>query len=146
MPKQLPSTEITNEMIKKVAICAATGATVNAISTETGISRHLIRKIMFTPKFKEELRVTTDEVTSQAKTYLRAEISKLSHEVFRVISDQLREKNSLEAVKIALKIMGFENEEEKKQGDTNIVVKLPGQVSLKDVANDIEVSNVQDDL
>lgn len=121
-----PEVIISEAIVKQVAASAATGATVGQIAASLALSKYHVKKIMATNDFKTLVRGIGDEAVNNAKQVIRANTSDMAAEVTRVLKERL-EDNDLEAVKVALKIIGFDQQEQTK-GDTNIVVQLPGQV------------------
>lgn len=122
----MPSPEVTisDLVIKQVSASAATGATIGQIATQLSLSKYHVKKIMAMPEFKKIVKDIGDEAVNNAKQVIRSSTSELAAEVSRVLKERL-EDNDLEAVKVALKIIGFDQQEQSK-GDTNIVVQLPG--------------------
>ena len=119
-----PSVIIDETIIKQVAASAVLGSSVNQMATELGISRFQVRKVMNMPEFKAIMQDLGNDSINTAKQAIRAKTADMAAEVTRVLMEQLKE-NSLEAVKIALRIMGFDNEE-RQVADTQINVVLPG--------------------
>lgn len=121
-----PEVIINEAIIAQAAALAATGATTQQIATQLGMSKYHAKKVMSYPEFKKQVKAIGDEAVNNAKQIIRSQTSDLANEVARVLKARLEE-NDLEAVKVALKVIGFEQEEQNR-GDTNIVVQLPGSV------------------
>lgn len=119
--KNLPEEVVT----RQVAALAASGASRTVIASQLGLSLYKVKAVMASDEFKQLVTDIGDEATRTAKQQIKASVGNLATEVARVLKEQLQE-NNLEAVKIALKVMGFDQAEEQK-GDTNIQVILPGQ-------------------
>lgn len=119
-----PEVVISDLVVKQAAAQAATGATITQIAASLGISKYHVKRIMQTPKFKAVIKDIGDEAVTNAKQVIRSKTGELAQEVSRVLKERL-EDNDLEAVKVALKIIGFDSQETER-GDTNIVVQLPG--------------------
>lgn len=138
---------VTDEVvIKQLAAASVMGATMAQMMEQTGLNKYQINKTTSTPEFKKYLKEVGDEALSQAKQIIKSNTSKLATEITRVLTEELQN-NSLEAVKIAIKIIGFGEEENKQQQDTQIIVNLPGStekvintssvpIEEKDIIND----------
>lgn len=135
---------------KQVAAIMLAGGNIHNASQTLGVSRRKIQNIILTDEYKAIVNQAGDEALGTAKTFLRREVSKLAHKMIEVINSKLDE-GSLEAVKIGLKVMGFDNEE-RVEGDTNIQVVLPtgaekaieveyGQSNQEDGGQGIRTSN-----
>lgn len=132
-------------ILRRIAIAAATLMPATKIAEEVGLSPYQVRRLMGTPKFREVLKELSDMETGMARLAMRTEVSKLANEALRVIREQLGE-NSLEAVKIALKIMGLDAVEDKSNGPTTISVVLPGQQApMKEFTSEAIDVTVQDE-
>lgn len=118
---ELPIAEMT---IKQVAAMAATGASRNEIADQLKISRYTASKIMTLPLFKIVVKEIGDEAVSNAKQIIRSKTGFLAQKIMEVLTARL-EKDDLEAVKVALKIMGFDQSDAPK-GDTTFTIQLPG--------------------
>lgn len=127
---------INTVLAKQIAGLALIKTPQKAISEQLGLTAYQVGKIMASDEFKAALKEIGDASVAEAKQTIRAQTSKLAQEVTRVLTAKLQEDN-LEAVKIALKIIGFD-EEEKVTGDTNISVVLPGVAApVKTVESDV---------
>ncbi len=131
-----PETLLTEVVVKQVAALAVSGATPGEIAAKLGMTKWQVKKAMQLPAYKAYMKEVGDAALSTAKEFIRAEMGKLSKEIMRVIRTQLEEKDSLDAVKIALKVVGFDQEEQVK-GDTTLNVIMPGanKPETKDVPN-----------
>ena len=129
--------QITDVIIKQVAALSATGASILEISEQLHISRYHAKKITLQPEFKKIIRDIGDDAVATAKQLLRTKTGELANEVYRVIRERL-EDNDLEAAKVVLKIIGFDQQEQT-QGDTQINVVLPGQAEVKTVDSEFRV-------
>lgn len=114
---------------KQVAALAITGANPLQISQSLSLSRYQVQKIMQSDKFKEVLKDTGDAALADARQVMRAQTASLAKEMVRVLKKQLGD-DSLEAVKIGLKVLGIEQLDDK-GGDTNISVVLPSMSESK---------------
>lgn len=121
--KPIPLTPV---LIAQAVALAASGATTHAIGKELGIPDSTVRRIQKLPEYNKELETMGSEVLVAARNRIKAEVGKLSNEIIRVLRAQLEDKDSLEAVKIALRVVGFDDEAGPAQ-ETNIQVVLPGQ-------------------
>lgn len=121
--------------VKQVASMFATGATKTDIVNTLGVTRVQLGRIMLREDFKSALQSIGDKAVEDARAIIRAQTMDLAVEVKRVLQEQLRE-NSLEAVKISLRVMGFDQQQEQKS-NTNIQVVLPGAVAKEVEAIDV---------
>jgi hypothetical protein len=121
-----PEVVIDELVVKQVAALSATGASPVAIAEQLGMSRYQVKKIIASGRYAEIVKDIGDEVVKGAKQVIRSKTSELAKEITRVLTERLAD-NDLEAVKVALKIIGFDNSDDKDKGDTNINVILPGQ-------------------
>jgi hypothetical protein len=121
-----PEVVIDELVVKQVAALSATGASPVAIAEQLGMSRYQVKKIIASGQYAEVIKDIGDEVVKGAKQVIRSKTSELAKEITRVLTERLAE-NDLEAVKVALKIIGFDNSDDKDKGETNINVILPGQ-------------------
>lgn len=122
---------ITDTIVKQVASLAATGSNLQEIATSLSISKYYVKKVLAMDSAKALIKEIGDEATSVAKNSIRTKVGLLAKEVGRVIEERLSE-NDLEAVKVALKIIGFDAQEQGPQ-ETNINVILPGQSEPKPI-------------
>ena len=116
---------IQDTIVKQVAALAITGAPKSAICEQLKMSDHFVRRIFKDERFKSELKAIGDEAVEVAKNTMKARVASLSDDVMHAITMQLREKYSIEAVKVALRILGF-GEEQQGSAVTNLQVVLPG--------------------
>lgn len=129
-------------LAKKIAAMYATGITSErAIAKELQVSPYVVRKVRESPEYLNVVKGIGDEVLTQAKGLIRSETAKLAKEAIRVLKAQLKD-NNLDAVKVALKVLGFEDKNEEK-GDTNIQVVLPTS-STEGTAIEVNYDRIQD--
>lgn len=120
-----PEVVISEAVLKQAAALAAQGATIKQIAERLGVSQFITKKMMANPDFKHWIKEIGDEALNNAKQIIRAKTSDLANEVTRVLKARLEE-DDLEAVKIALKVIGFDQPQDTGKGDTTLVVNLPG--------------------
>jgi hypothetical protein len=141
-----PAVVIDELVVKQVAALAISGASPKAIADELGITPYQARKILASDNCKQLIKTVGDEALAQAKSIIRTETSKLAVEVMRALRAKLA-KDDLDAVKVALRVLGLDQPEEKDTGNTHISVVLPGQ--SQPAKPDIEVTDygveIQDD-
>lgn len=125
---------IDDALIKQIAAIALTGANRKDISQQLGVSDHYVRRVFKDDRFKNEIKSISEDVVETAKQSLRVRMSELSNDVMKAITIQLRRKYSMDAVRVAMKILGF-GEEEVQRGDTNIQLIMPGSKPAKEVIN-----------
>ena len=121
--------EFTDELIQRVADFAAKGNNAMDVSKEMKLSYPLIRKMMRTPMYQEEIRRATIQ-----------QLSSLMGLATKVVKQQLEEGN-LDAVKIVYKAFNLLDPEpvQAQKQDTGITIVLPqGMNQLNEV---IDVSN-----
>lgn len=115
---------ISSVQIQQVALLSVQLCTPKQVAERLGLTQAQVRAALETEECKQAVAGLADAAFEAARSYLRREIPKLAHEVVRVLREQLEEKNSLEAVKISLKVMGLDEAEGDKP-DTNITVIMP---------------------
>lgn len=125
---------INDANIKRVAALAIGGMSQNKISITLNVSRRQIRNIYEDERFKSIVEDIGDDAILTAKTRLRQEISKMSELMLTALRANL-EKNSLEAVKIGLKVVGLD-EADQEQPNTGLTVIMANH---KDPEKVIEV-------
>lgn len=136
MTKEL---ERRNEMLE-VAVLAIAGMPQTGIAKKLSISRSKVQTIQRKPEYKALFDDMVNETVGTAKGVIKHETAKLASEVMRVLITQLRDKDNLEAVKIALKVLGVDQLEEQEKGGTSINLVLPGQ-AVKTVVSDMKESS-----
>lgn len=115
---------ITDALIKQAAALAANGMSQNKISLTLNISRRQVRNIYNDDRFKALVEDIGDDVIRSAKVHIRNEIAGLKKEIIRVLQANLK-KDSLDAVKVALKALGAEGfEEQQQEANTGLTVVL----------------------
>jgi hypothetical protein len=152
MQKHTPEVVLSEVIIRQVATASlAPGCTPAKISEQTGLSVYQVRKVMAREDFKKFLKELTEEALAPAKLKLKHAFSDMADSVITAMHKNLDEGN-MEAVKVALKVMGL-MDEEKVTGDTTIQVMMPGsQKAVKDIpataqevpSDGTEVQNRQD--
>lgn len=120
-----PKEVMDGHIIPQVVAMVLAGANILEISREMNMNRGTVRKIMASYRFKELLDKANEGALKNAVAQARTGMAKLVTEALRVIEEKLKQDNSLEAVKIVMKGLGLDNEEQKVQ-DTNLTVILPG--------------------
>jgi coenzyme F420-reducing hydrogenase beta subunit len=121
--------EFTDELIQRVADFAAKGNNAMDVSKEMKLSYPLIRKMMRTPMYQEEIRRATIQ-----------QLSSLMGLATKVVKQQLEEGN-LDAVKIVYKAFNLLDPEpvQAQKQDTGITIVLPQ--GMNPVHEVINVSN-----
>lgn len=128
---------ITEMLIRRVALLTVGGANITQIAQELSIDRSVVRKILNKDECKSIVEEIEREGMATAKAIIRSQTSQLATKIIKVINDHL-DNGNLEAVKVGLKILGFNEQEQVKQNDTSITVVLPGSaVPPKEVKADI---------
>ena len=122
---------------KSLAAAMLDGTPVTQAAKLIGIELSVARRISKSDTFKDLVsQIGNDELTP-ALAKAKSKLAKLTDKAIRVIEHQL-DANNLEAAKIVLKAVGLDQQEEKKDQDTNITVIMPGDRSPKHV--DVEVT------
>jgi hypothetical protein len=147
MQKHTPEVVLSEVIVRQVAAASlAPGCTPARIAEQTGLSLYQVRKVMAREDFKKYLKDLAEEALAPAKAKLRNAFSNMADSVISAMENNLAE-NNMEAVKVALKVMGM-MDEEKVAGDTQINVVLPGAQVTKEVTSEvvsgIEVQDNQD--
>lgn len=121
--------------IKRVAALAISGMSQNKISITLGVSRRQIRNVYEDERFKSIVEDIGDDAILTAKTRLRQEISKMSDLMLAALRINL-EKNSLEAVKVGLKVVGLDEPDQEQTNNNGLTVIMANH---KDPEKVIEV-------
>ena len=137
-----PPKRLDEALYVQVAALAATGATRNAIAKQLEISPFYVNRIFKSEEFQKQVRDIAEEAVGTAKNTIRFRVAELATDVLNALTYQLRDKSSIEAVKVALKVLGF-GEDEQVKNDTNIQVVLPG-VKEESVSAEYRVQNEED--
>lgn len=120
-PKHL----ITQELRSRVAISFANGLSRRRAAEELSITTFMYDKVLREEETQALIKELEHTSISAAKTQIRLSISQLADKLMSVINMQLDEGN-LEAVKIALKVIGFEQDSLKGNENTQLTVIMPG--------------------
>jgi hypothetical protein len=131
---------VEESLTQQVAALAFQNIPEYKIAEELKITRYRCRKILASKEFKDIVREIGEDAVVLAKNYIKDKVAKLSPEIYETIRINLVEKRSMEAVKVALKVVGFEQEEEVKQAATMMQIILPGAALPP-----IEVPNEQEE-
>lgn len=132
--------EVTPEITRNIATRRAIGTSLRDLESEFGFSRPVINRVLSSDLAKSVIKGITDDAVSSAVVAVRKEFADLTGLITEAVKHHLKEKN-LEAVKIGLKVLGFDSAErvDTKQAQS-ITVILPGSSAPKEVSNgDIEV-------
>jgi len=132
-----PPVVVQEVVVQQVAALAVTGATRNAICKTLGVTPQFLARTYQSDEFKKQVKLIGDDAVESSKNVIRTRVANLSDKIMTALEEGL-ENGSVEAIKVALKVIGF-GEEEKVQGDTQIQVILPGQAQEKSI--DVEVQN-----
>lgn len=122
-PKNSPV--ITPDFIRQVAALAVTGATQVDIAEALGTTKKTVAKALALPETKDIMAEITEDAVAAAKIKLKSKISSLADAVYDALRYQIEKKKSVQAVQVALKVMGVEQAEDA-TGPGNITVYLPG--------------------
>lgn len=121
---------VTEPLIAKVATLAISGLKEHAIAKKlneldgTNFTWRNIKIVMQHHNYKNTMEELTRATMSVAKTELRQGMSLLVPEIIRVIKHNLTD-NKLQALQYALKILGFDVQDEAPKQAQQIVVNLP---------------------
>lgn len=109
----------------KVAALALSGiASQAAIARQLGISPARVSKVVKSDAYRELIQKSVDKSLVSALDEIKTGMARLSKEAVRVVMEELKN-NNLEAAKMVLKAMGFDNGENKTQ-DASINIIMPG--------------------
>lgn len=121
---------------KRIAALLVSGCSVNAIAKELGINRNRVAKAMQTEEFKAYLKELSEQSVELALNTWRASMQKLIPEAIDVIRVGLK-RNNLEAVKIVMKSIGAEKQQEQVQSGS-VTVVLPDLTQPKDIEVEVK--------
>lgn len=130
------NTLIDDTVRNRIIALALTGASATKIARETGLPKYRVSKVLNAPAVRKQLLELTDEAVAIAKTTLKKQITGLTRDTYLALANQLRDNNSIEAVKVVLRILGFKDAEDVVKGDSSINIILPTTIkegSLPDV-------------
>jgi hypothetical protein len=109
----------------EVATLMLSGLSRHKIGEELGLNWRQVQKIMDSPECKRALRELQDAAMESARAVVVGRISKLADKVVDVIESHL-EKNNLNAVPIAVKLMGLDEVKPAEAAkDTSITIVMP---------------------
>ena len=124
-----PPKQVTPDMMGQAASMLVMGKTITEVSKELQVSFYQAKKIANLPETKgmiEEIKRTT---LATIKEEIKVRTAQLADKVMRVIEQQLEEGN-LDAVKVSLKILGFQDAEPPQSGTQNLTVVMPPGVNI----------------
>lgn len=121
---------------KRIATLLIAGGTRTGIAKELGCTKYHVDKVMRSEEFKLYLKELSDECVNTALNTWKSSMSDLIPEALSVLKHHLKEKN-LEGVKLVMKAIGAEKQEQAVQSSA-ITVVLPNLEEPKPV--DIEVT------
>lgn len=121
---------------KRIAALLVSGCSVNAIAKELGVNRNRVAKAMQTEEFKAYLKELSEQSVELALNTWRASMQKLIPEAIDVIRVGLK-RNNLEAVKIVMKSIGAEKQQEQVQSGS-VTVVLPDLTQPKDIEVEVK--------
>lgn len=113
-------------LVDQVAALTSHGMDRKQIAGHLGIDDESVDKILHRQDCMDAVRKIGESARAFAKTKIRREISKLADEAIKVVTYHLKEKQSLHAVTIALKVLGFDEMEDKGDKATSLTVVMPG--------------------
>jgi hypothetical protein len=129
--------ELTEEMLQKqIAASLASGVALSAIAKELGINYNKAKRISNSEMVKRTMLEIAEEAVGVAKHQIKANTAHLVEGIMDTIKHHLNNKN-LNAVPIALKILGFEEKEQKDQ-PSQFTIVLPGAEAPKDITPQYE--------
>ena len=130
--KWMTGAEATEEvMAKQVAICLSSGMTPPKAAKELGISRQKVVSISNTDKCKRTMLELSDAAVASAKSVIKSQTAGMAELVIATLKHHLKTNNH-NAVPIALKVLGFEQDEPNK-GPATFTVILPSTTPIADI-------------
>lgn len=128
---------IHDAQVSSVVSLKLNNVTVKEIAKQLHLTQYAVTKIIDSEEFRLQLRELSDRVVDTAANTWKATISELVGEAKRVLKEKLAE-NDLEAVKIVVRSLGVEKQEQQIQ-QGNIQVILPDYTKpTKEVANVVD--------
>lgn len=121
-------------IVQQVAALCALGRSAKQISEELNITVREVKRISEMPTCKEVVRKIGMEAMEGAKSAIKSRTAGLVDAIMSNLETNLK-KNNLNAVPIAINILGF-TKEDVMQGDTTIQIVMPGQDVPKTITPD----------
>lgn len=121
--------------ISRIAPLRLANVGINKIAEQLKLTKHYVTKIVNSSEFSAKLREISDDMTSQAANSWKASISNLVPQAVDVLKQAL-EKGDLEAVKLIVRSLGVEKQENQVQ-QGNITVVLPDFNDSKQVTSEV---------
>ncbi len=126
-------------MTRQVASLLATGATSVKIAQDLGVSRNVVARIAGMDSTRALVKEIGDSAIAGAKAEIRLATAGMVRKIMDVINQNLDEGN-LDAVKVGLKILGFQDNEPVNQGAATLQVIMPG-AAVPESPKTFEVTN-----
>jgi len=136
-------------LLRQVGALALVGGSYREIAKKLNITEDNVKRIQKTSEYKDYIKRLADETVATAKNLYRAQLVGMQHKVVRIMHELLdsdSKKDKIEGIKLFYRGIGLD-EVEQQQGDTNLVINLPGmeQKIVNAEKGDIEdATNIQD--
>lgn len=120
-----PARPITRDICMQLAVLDVAQSTLDNMSKVTGWSLGYIRKVLASELYTDTLRDLEGESTAKSRSKIKVEVSKMADEIIKTLRLKIKD-GSIDAVKVGLKILGFDDEVKQTDTSQNITVVMPG--------------------
>lgn len=133
--------EVDSANITRIVPLRLSNVGITKIAKELKLTQHYVSRILDSDEFKLKLRETADEMSVQAISTWKVNISHLVPKAVEVLKTAL-DKDDLEAVKLVVRSLGIEKQEANVQ-QGNITVVMP-DFTPKQVQSEVEDGTIID--
>lgn len=124
--RKLTSPVVAELQIKQVASLLLLHKNTFEIAKELSVSFNRAKELIASPAVRAIVNEAGDAAVVVARNTLKREVAGLTDLIIEVLKEHLEQERSLEAIKIALPIIGMKELEQKGDQNTAITVVMPG--------------------
>lgn len=132
-----PLSPVEEQQAKALATAMIAGSTITAAANAINIPLSTAKRISKSEIYRSLVEDIGESELGPALAKAKSKLAKLVDKAIRAVESNL-DKDSLDAAKIVLKSVGLDQQEQKKDQDTNITVIMPSGNEPRTIEVDVE--------